>query len=122
MTNANGMKQGLTGTQVKALQAQYGKNELIPRKKESFFHQVLHINGEPMFLLLVAAAVIYFILGEPRDGAIMLVFVLDSPLNGFLKLAPLSAVQVLTVLGVACVSLLWYGVVKLVKHLRRMPV
>lgn len=28
-----------------------------------------------MFLLLMIAAVIYFILGEPRDGAIMLIFV-----------------------------------------------
>lgn len=28
-----------------------------------------------MFLLLIIAAVIYFILGEPKDGAIMLVFV-----------------------------------------------
>lgn len=28
-----------------------------------------------MFLLLIAAAIIYFILGEPRDGAIMLIFV-----------------------------------------------
>ena len=29
-----------------------------------------------MFLLLIVAAVIYFILGEPRDGAIMLIFVI----------------------------------------------
>jgi Ca2+-transporting ATPase len=29
-----------------------------------------------MFLLLIVAAVIYFILGEPRDGAIMLMFVI----------------------------------------------
>ena len=29
-----------------------------------------------MFLLLIIAAVVYFILGEPRDGGIMLVFVL----------------------------------------------
>ena len=28
-----------------------------------------------MFLLLLCAAVIYFVLGEPRDGAIMLGFV-----------------------------------------------
>lgn len=28
-----------------------------------------------MFLLLIVAAVIYFLLGEPRDGAIMLIFV-----------------------------------------------
>ena len=29
-----------------------------------------------MFLLLLVAAVIYFVFGEPRDGAIMLVFVI----------------------------------------------
>lgn len=29
-----------------------------------------------MFLLLIIAAIIYFILGEPRDGAIMLIFVI----------------------------------------------
>lgn len=29
-----------------------------------------------MFLLLIVAAAIYFILGEPKDGAIMLIFVI----------------------------------------------
>ena len=48
---------------------------LLPEKKESFFHKILHVISEPMFLLLIVAAIIYFILGEPRDGAIMLVFV-----------------------------------------------
>ncbi len=76
MTNAGGFEHGLTSTQVKALQAQYGKNELTPQKKDGYFHKVLHIVSEPMFLLLLVAAVIYFVLGEPRDGAIMLVFVL----------------------------------------------
>ncbi len=36
----------------------------------------LHALCEPMFLLLILAAVIDFILGEPRDGAIMLIFVI----------------------------------------------
>jgi Ca2+-transporting ATPase len=76
MTNANGFLKGLTSEQAKTLQAQVGKNELTPQKKKSFFHKVLHIICEPMFLLLLVAAVIYFILGEPRDGAIMLVFVI----------------------------------------------
>ena len=76
MTDANGILQGLTSQQAKELQAQVGKNELTPQKKESFVHKVLHIICEPMFLLLLVAAVIYFILGEPRDGAIMLVFVI----------------------------------------------
>jgi len=67
---------GITTEQAKQLQAQYGKNELAPQKKEGFLRKVLRILAEPMFLLLMAAAVIYFILGEVRDGAIMLIFVI----------------------------------------------
>ena len=67
---------GLSSSEVKILQQQFGKNELTPQKKESFFRKVLHIICEPMFLLLIVAAIIYFILGEPRDGAIMLIFVI----------------------------------------------
>lgn len=67
--------QGLTSEQARKLQEHFGKNELTPQKKQSFFAKVLHIICEPMFLLLIIAAVIYFILGEPRDGAIMLIFV-----------------------------------------------
>lgn len=66
---------GLTTSQAIELQKEYGKNELAPEKKENIFRKILHIISEPMFLLLIMAAVIYFILGEPKDGAIMLVFV-----------------------------------------------
>ena len=74
MTN-NFNEQGLTSPQAEKLQQQYGKNELAQEHKQSFIKKVLHIVSEPMFLLLIAAAIIYFILGEPRDGAIMLIFV-----------------------------------------------
>jgi len=66
---------GLTSQQAKQLQEKFGRNELTAAKQESFFHKILKVISEPMFLLLLIAAVIYFILGEPRDGAIMLVFV-----------------------------------------------
>ena len=75
MTSNNLNMAGLTTSEVKRLQEQYGKNELTAQKKESFIKKVLHIICEPMFLLLIVAAIIYFILGEPRDGAIMLIFV-----------------------------------------------
>lgn len=75
MTNSKTDTAGLTAAEAKRLQEQYGKNELTPRKKECFFKKALHTICEPMFLLLIVAAVIYFILGEPRDGAIMLIFV-----------------------------------------------
>jgi len=75
MTDETKNLTGLTSDRVKQLQQQYGKNELTPERKVSFFRKVLHILCEPMFLLLIVAAIIYFILGEPRDGAIMLIFV-----------------------------------------------
>lgn len=67
---------GLSSVEAKKLQDKYGKNELTPQKKESFLKKIFHIICEPMFLLLLVAAVIYFILGEPRDGAMMLIFVI----------------------------------------------
>lgn len=76
MTNAGVPVSGLTSDQAQRLQIEYGRNELTPQKKTSFIRKVLHIVAEPMFLLLLVAAVIYFVLGEPRDGAIMLIFVI----------------------------------------------
>lgn len=72
----NSIPQGLTTVEAKKLSEQYGKNELVSEKKESFFQKILEVLSEPMFLLLIIAAIVYFILGEPRDGTIMLVFVL----------------------------------------------
>ncbi|MDR2708186.1 MAG: cation-translocating P-type ATPase, partial [Nitrososphaerota archaeon] len=39
-----------------------------------------------------------------------------SPLNSFLKFAPLSATQLLSVLGIAAASVLWYEIVKIIKN------
>lgn len=74
MTN-NKTLTGLTSAQAKKLQHKYGKNLLTLTKNESFLKKIIHILCEPMFLLLIIAAIIYFILGEPRDGSIMLIFV-----------------------------------------------
>lgn len=68
--------QGLTTSKAKELQEQFGKNELMTEKKKSLLHQIFHVISEPMFVLLIVASIIYFILGQPKDGAIMLVFVI----------------------------------------------
>ena len=65
----------MTTQEARALQARYGTNELTVQKKESFFTKAVGIISEPMFLLLIVAAAIYFILGEPSDALILLVFV-----------------------------------------------
>lgn len=66
---------GLSTEQARLLLNKYGRNELIPAKKEFFLQKILHIVCQPMFLLLIFASVTYFILGEPQDGAVMLIFV-----------------------------------------------
>lgn len=67
---------GLTTEEAKKIQEKLGKNQLEPEKKENFLNKTLHVIAEPMFLLLIIAAAIYFILGEPKNGAIMLIFVI----------------------------------------------
>ncbi|HOV70307.1 MAG TPA: HAD-IC family P-type ATPase, partial [Clostridia bacterium] len=67
---------GITSKKAEELQEKYGRNELVPPKKERFIRKVIEVVSQPMFLLLLVAAVIYFILGEPIDGAVMLVFVI----------------------------------------------
>jgi len=48
-----------------------------------------------------------------------LILFLYTPINSFLKLAPLTSGQFLTVLGLAAASVLWYEVIKLIKRIRR---
>ena len=67
---------GLTDSEVKISREKYGTNELEKKKKESLLKKVLHVFTEPMFLLLIITASIYFILGEISDGIIMFCFVL----------------------------------------------
>ena len=50
---------GLTDEEVRVARDKYGKNQLIPTKKESLFLKILEVLKEPMFLLLLVAAVIF---------------------------------------------------------------
>ena len=75
MAGTDRAQAGLTSAQAAKLLEQYGKNELTSGKKGQFLRKALHILGEPMFLLLFFAAVVYFILGEPKDGAVMFIFI-----------------------------------------------
>lgn len=57
----------------------------------------------------------------PKDNVMWAIFcgtiagllvILATPLNGILKLAPLTAGQLLLVIGISAVSVLWYEIVK----------
>ncbi|KHD15411.1 cation-translocating P-type ATPase [Clostridium butyricum] len=66
---------GLNSEEVEKLQKKYGMNELVNQEKPNMLRKFLGVFKEPMFLLLLIAATVYFLLGAPKDGAIMLVFV-----------------------------------------------
>ena len=42
----------------------YGLNKLTDKKKESLILKILSIFKEPMFLLLIIAASVYFVVGD----------------------------------------------------------
>jgi Ca2+-transporting ATPase len=50
---------------------------------------------------------------------LMLLSIIYTPLNGFLKLAPLTAVQFFVSLGIAFAAVMWYEIVKLVRHIKK---
>ena len=67
---------GLTTKEVNSSREENGINKLSETKRESLIIKILSIFKEPMFLLLIIASSIYFIVGEYSDGIIMLIFVL----------------------------------------------
>ena len=68
-------ERGLTSEEARQRQQRFGRNELAASKKSSIITHILHVLLEPMFLLLLGAAGIYLILGEPRDAFVMLTFI-----------------------------------------------
>ncbi len=64
---------GLTNEEVNKSKMENGINKLSEKKKQPLILKILSIFKEPMFLLLIIAASIYFIVGEYIDGTIMLI-------------------------------------------------
>ncbi len=69
---------GLTEAEASASGRKYGRNKIESKSVSPIWHTLKDAVLEPMFMLLIAAAVIYFILGEFSDawfmsGAIILV-------------------------------------------------
>jgi Ca2+-transporting ATPase len=63
---------GLRQSQLQPLLKQFGKNIFKSEKSGGFLRLVWDILKEPMFLMLIAACLLYFILGELNEGLLML--------------------------------------------------
>ncbi len=64
--------QGLATEETSSLQKQFGKNIFYTESPRRFYHILLEIVKEPMFVLLIVATTLYFILGETEEGIMML--------------------------------------------------
>ena len=71
MTVKNQPISGLSENEVTQSRAANGKNSLEHQEKNHFLHSLLEMVKEPMFLLLAAAASIYYITGDYGDGIFM---------------------------------------------------
>ena len=65
-------RKGLTSAEVQKRLKQFGYNELPTAKPKNFWRIALEVMKEPMFILLVGCAVLYMLLGDYREGAILL--------------------------------------------------
>ncbi len=79
MTNSGTSKReaenltGLSDEQVELNRAQFGANITETEKQNRFWQVVKEITTEPLFIILVCAALIYFVLGAYNEGIVMLI-------------------------------------------------
>src|SRR5512142_2047473 len=69
------MLQGLTEQETRERLATDGYNELPSTKKRTFFHILLEVLREPMFLMLIACGVLYLFLGDTEEALMLMGFV-----------------------------------------------
>ncbi len=69
------MLQGLTEQEALERLAIDGYNELPGTKKRTFFHILLEVIREPMFLMLIACGLLYLFLGDREEAVMLMGFV-----------------------------------------------
>ena len=69
---------GLTDDEAESRQTLFGLNQLQFSKKSTLFRTALGVFKEPVFQLLCAAGLVYFLLGDILDAAVLSIFVLLS--------------------------------------------
>jgi Ca2+-transporting ATPase len=72
MSSHQFLTKGLTDQQVLESRARHGTNKADQKKENSLLRAAKDLLKEPMFLMLVAASTIYFVIGRADDGFFML--------------------------------------------------
>ena len=93
---------GLTAGQVTASRLKYGGNTLEMQEDRVFWQVLKEVVLEPMFILLLAACIIYFVVGQYQEGMIMLVSIfIVAGISLFQEYRSRNAVRALNKLSAA---------------------
>lgn len=102
---------GLTTEQVNQFLLQYGQNVLSEGKKKTFFEKFVEQFNNFLTILLLGAAGLSFIIGEPVDGALIIAIVVLNALFGIYQEAKAEeSIAALKKMSVAKVRVLRNGV------------
>jgi len=102
MTDSAINNTGLKTEQVIASRKQYGSNAIELQEDRVFWHVLKEVVLEPMFILLLAACIIYFLVGQYQEGIIMLVSIfIVSGISLFQEYRSRNAVQALKKISAA---------------------
>jgi Ca2+-transporting ATPase len=66
---------GLSRSEIPELQNRYGRNS-VKKERQGFWIHLKEVVGEPMFILLLAACIIYLIIGQFREGLMTIVAII----------------------------------------------
>jgi Ca2+-transporting ATPase len=102
---------GLTTDQANQLLKQYGQNVLSEGKKKTFFEKFIEQFNNFLTILLLAAAGLSFIIGEPVDGGLIISIVILNALFGIYQEAKAEeSIAALKKMSIAKVRVLRDGV------------
>jgi P-type Ca2+ transporter type 2C len=103
-------EKGLTDAEVALSRSQHGTNTLEMEEDRVFFKVLKEVALEPMFLLLLAACVIYFAVGRHQEGIIMLISIfIVAGISLFQEYRSKNAVQALKKIAAAKAKVLRNG-------------
>jgi len=100
--NSSENQRGLTAEQVTVSRNRHGSNTLEMQEDRVLLQVLKEVVLEPMFILLLAACVIYFVVGQYKEGIIMLVSIfIVAGISLFQEYRSKNAVQALKKMSAA---------------------
>ena len=113
---------GLNAADIPMQQQRFGKNLFSLEKPRNFLHVSLDIIREPMFLLLIVACALYFILGKTSEGWMMMAaMIFVAAISIYQEVKSTKALQALKELTAPKVIVIRNGIEQMIASAELVP-